>query len=172
MLDYLFCSWRKVGQNMKVGEVLYRLQRWKKRPENQDTLYLNFDMIKKAMIGDTRIKRIVDDYEVGTTMALCYEDSKARSGYRFLLTTEDKDIAETAERSDEPREKKKKLPSLKHRETVKRMWKSMQIMHDSLKADVAKIDAIIDEIQQSEKENYSRACLLAERSSDTAPQKQ
>ena len=84
---------------MKIGEVLWRLQRWKKRPENQDILYLNFDMIKKAMIGDTRIKRIVDDYEVGVTMALCYEDSKARSGYRYLLTTGDKDIAEQMERS-------------------------------------------------------------------------
>ena len=128
-------------------------------------------MIKKAMIGDTRIKRIVDDYEVGVTMALCYEDSKARSGYRYLLTTGDKDIAEQMERSSEPRETKKELPSLKHSETVKRMWKSIQIMHDSLNADVAKIDAIIDEIQVSESENYSRACLLAERSSDTAPQR-
>ena len=157
---------------MKVGQVLYRLQRWKKRPENVDVLYINFDMIKKAMIGDARIKRIVDDPEVGSTMALCYEDSEARSGYRFLLSTEEKDIAEKMERSNEPREQKKGLPSVKHGEIVKMMWKSMQIMHDSLKADTAKIDEIIQEIQMAEEENYSRAYLLAERSKDTAPQKE
>ena len=111
---------------MKVGQVLYRLQRWKKRPENVDVLYINFDMIKKAMIGDARIKRIVDDPEVGSTMALCYEDSEARSGYRFLLSTEEKDIAEKMERSNEPREQKKGLPSVKHGEIVKMMWKSMK----------------------------------------------
>merc|ERR1711871_600517 len=124
------------------------------------------------MIGDARIKRIVDDPEVGSTMALCYEDSEARSGYRFLLSTEEKDIAEKMERSNEPREQKKDLPSVKHAETVKMMWKSMQIMHDSLKADTAKIDEIIQEIQMAEEENYSRAYLLAERSKDTAPQKE
>ena len=83
---------------MPTIEVLRRLRAWKAETSNKDILYLNFDHVLEAMRGDERNRRVVEEYEVGNIMTLCYIDPNLK-GESYFKTTEEKDMYEAAERS-------------------------------------------------------------------------
>jgi hypothetical protein len=168
-LKWLFCSWRKGGRDMSIDEVLRRLERWKKRPENQDTLFVNFDLLKVAMVGDMRIKRVVDDHEVGHVLSLCYEDIRQRSGYRFLLDTDQMMQADKFYRLNEPVENVVTPPAVEHSTLMKKSWKAFQIMHDDMMVQENDVYTLLEELHQNELLMFNRVTSLAARSREVAP---
>ncbi len=119
------CHPCSTGNPMTIEEVLERIDDWKLETENEHVLFVDFGMVKTAMRGNHRNRRVVDDVEVAAVMTLCYVDPKLK-GESFFVSSARKKEHEEAERAGTKVFEETESQEMKQLRSMKRMFTAIE----------------------------------------------